>query len=670
MPIRIAGINSGMDTDAMVKELMKASSVKKDNLIKDQTRLKWKQDAWKSLNNKVYNFFNKYTENMKYTSAYNKKITKVANSDIANVTAGDIAVNGSQTLSVKQLSKSAYMTGGKIEAGFQVSGSTTMRDMGIASGSETAKIAVTVDGRETEIEINGDMTMDQLMKQMDGAGISVNFDAKNQRIFVSAKKSGAAGNFDITSKDASGARALSFLGLTANPVNDAETSEWASMKPNAGATADDIKQGQMFQDKVRVEKDRIIGLIEQSKLNVETKLSDLQRTNAYIQAQTSPGNTDAEKLQNLEQYYIDNESTMTDAQKQETKDKITALQESVQLRDAIDQHNDLLTDENKASIKANVENEYVAKVNAAYSAMQTPTGDRVPVKVDGQDAKIVLNGAEFSSDSNTFNINGLTITAQAVSEKDAAGNSIETTINTADDVEGIYNLIKDFLKEYNSLMKEMDTLYKAKTEKDFQSAKKYQPLTKEEKEIMSDKEIEDWENKIKDSILQRDNSLGKISNVMKMAMMEGVQIDGKRVSLSDYGIELPSYFKAGDNEKNLYHIAGDKDDPTSSGETDKLRAAIASDPDTLKKFFTQFSQNMYDAINQEMRSVQNSRSVYHVYDDKKMETDYRNYDTEIRKQEKRLLQLENKYYAQFAAMEKAMSQLNSQQSALSSLLAQ
>ena len=57
MTMRISGIASGLATDSMVQELVKASSKKKDDLVKAQTRLEWKQDAWKDLNTKIYTFF-------------------------------------------------------------------------------------------------------------------------------------------------------------------------------------------------------------------------------------------------------------------------------------------------------------------------------------------------------------------------------------------------------------------------------------------------------------------------------------------------------------------------------------------------------------------------------------------------------------------------------------
>ena len=57
MPIRMTGLNSGMDTESIITELMKAYRTKSDSIEKKQTKLSWTQDAWKELNKKVYGFY-------------------------------------------------------------------------------------------------------------------------------------------------------------------------------------------------------------------------------------------------------------------------------------------------------------------------------------------------------------------------------------------------------------------------------------------------------------------------------------------------------------------------------------------------------------------------------------------------------------------------------------
>ena len=56
MPIRITGMNSGLDTEALVSELVSAYKQKGTKYEKAQTKISWKQEAWKSLSSKTYSF--------------------------------------------------------------------------------------------------------------------------------------------------------------------------------------------------------------------------------------------------------------------------------------------------------------------------------------------------------------------------------------------------------------------------------------------------------------------------------------------------------------------------------------------------------------------------------------------------------------------------------------
>jgi flagellar hook-associated protein 2 len=294
------------------------------------------------------------------------------------------------------------------------------------------------------------------------------------------------------------------------------------------------------------------------------------------------------------------------------------------------------------------------KINTDKLGAALGTSDAVRIK--GEDSEIVLNGATFTSNTNNYSINGLTITATAVTQPDE-----QVTITTDTDVDGIYNMIKDVLTEYNSLIKEMDTLYNA------DSSKGYDPLTDDEKDAMSDTEVEKWETKIKDSLLRRDSTLSGVISSMKNAMSSSYTINGKSYSLSSFGIATLGYFSSGENEKGVYHIDGDSTDSSTSGNTDKLRAAIASDPDTVVSFFTQLTQGLYDNLTKKMASSTVS-SAYTIYNDKQMKKNYEAYDDTIEEWEDKISDMEDKYYDQFTAMETALAKLQSSTSSLSSLL--
>lgn len=274
-------------------------------------------------------------------------------------------------------------------------------------------------------------------------------------------------------------------------------------------------------------------------------------------------------------------------------------------------------------------------------------------KIQGSDAEMTLNGVKYTSYNNTISVNGMTITALEETDK-------EVTLSTTADTDGIYDMIKGLFTEYNKLINEMDGMYNA------ESAKDYEPLTSEEKEAMSDDEIEEWEKKIKDSLLRRDSTLSTVASAMKSVMLRGVNVDGKNMYLSDFGIATLGYFGSKDNERNAYHINGDQDDSSVRGNEDVLRSMIATDPETVMNFFVGLTNNLHDELDKKMSATTLS-SALTVYNDKQMKKEYDDYTDKIKKQEEKLNALMDKWYAKFSAMETALAKMESKNNAVSSM---
>lgn len=290
-------------------------------------------------------------------------------------------------------------------------------------------------------------------------------------------------------------------------------------------------------------------------------------------------------------------------------------------------------------------------------------------KINGSDAVIVLNGVKYTSTTNNFSVNGLSISVNGVTDKvddlknvdvNALDDSKAVSISTTTDTQGIYDKIKDFLTSYNNIINKMTKLYNA------DSAKNYEPLTDDEKSQMSDSEVEKWETKIKDSLLRRDSNLSTIMNAMTTSMTKAISINGKNYALSSFGISTLGYMNAAENEQNAYHIDGDEDDENTSGNTDKLMAALSSDPDTVIDFMKQLSTNLYKAIDKQMQS-NSLRSRYSIYNDKEMTSQYTSYTKTIAEWETKISDKEDYYYKKFSKMETALSKLNSQTSSLSGM---
>ena len=209
MPIRLSGINSGLDTDALIKELVSAYSLKTEKYEKQKTKVEWKKDAWQGLNTKIYGLYTSIS-NMRYETAYNIKRTSVSDSTKAKVTASSSAVTGTQKLQVKATAQASYITGGKIDG--DITSSSTLGDLGYL-GDETSIEVRTKSGDTTEIKISQDTKISDLVQKFKDAGLNANFDENNKRFFISAKESGAANDFDLCATDSDSQDALAALKL-------------------------------------------------------------------------------------------------------------------------------------------------------------------------------------------------------------------------------------------------------------------------------------------------------------------------------------------------------------------------------------------------------------------------------------------------------------------------
>ncbi|MDD6810716.1 MAG: flagellar filament capping protein FliD [Lachnospiraceae bacterium] len=728
MPIRITGMYSGLDTESIITELASAQSAKKNSLVKAQTKLSWKQDAWKALNTKIYSFYSNVLSDMRFESSFQKKTTKVSNANAVSVVTGSESVNGVQNMKIEQMAKAGYLTGGDITGsdGTKYIASSTLADLGFTgSGSFT----VSMGSKSTEIKVDETTKISDIVSKLQAAGVNANFDEKNQRFFVSSKTTGADGNFILSGSNEGGMKALSKLGLlAAEDIASDEYKTWADYAKPENAAAYEAKIASEVAKRAASYKKENDGLLKANQ-DLQDKIDKLKADPGYVADKTSAelyeelygpettkldengnavlddsGNPVMERngglkkdlddakavLQAAEDALktLEESGTATETELEQAKQAVTDANSDVTEKQAafnevngqysivkaVEGHEATIAvnddkmaqnasnftvdaDDNvtgTAALEANVRTEFAEKIqtaqdvlNGKYAANSTAT------KEQGQDAIIYLNKAEFKSDTNTFEVNGLTITVLAETNE-------SITLTTGEDTEGIYDSIKKFFTEYNKLINEMDSMYNA------ESSKGYEPLLSEEKEAMAESEIEDWEKKIKDSLLRRDQTLGNIADAMKTIMMRGIDVNGKTMYLSDFGINTLGYFNAPDNERNAYHIDGDKDDSYTASNEKTLEAMIASDPETVTKFFSQLAKNVYSDLTDKMATSSLS-SAFTVYNDKEMKEEYDAYKEKISKQEDKVNALMDKWYAKFSAMETALAKLESKNSAVSSM---
>ena len=116
MAMRVTGMNSGLDTETIIQELVKAKKTKVDDAKKAQKKHEWKQDAWKEMNSKIYGFYSKTLSNIKMLGNFtSKKTTTISDSTKAKISADSTVTNGTQKLKVNALASAGYLTGQELK---------------------------------------------------------------------------------------------------------------------------------------------------------------------------------------------------------------------------------------------------------------------------------------------------------------------------------------------------------------------------------------------------------------------------------------------------------------------------------------------------------------------------------------------------------------------------
>jgi len=265
----------------------------------------------------------------------------------------------------------------------------------------------------------------------------------------------------------------------------------------------------------------------------------------------------------------------------------------------------------------------------------------------GKNAQFTLNGLPTERTSNTFTINGMEYTLKS------KGNA---TVTATADVDAIFNTIKGFVDKYNEVIAKINSKVKEKRYRD------YQPLLDEQKQEMSEKQIELWEEKAKSGLLRSDSILTSTLYEMRRALSTNVSgaSDPKFDSLSEIGITTGSYMEDG----KLY-----------IDET-KLRNAISQNGSKVVELFTRTSsatnaeanfnesgiaQRLYNQLVNTMKKItEQAGSSGSLSDNSLLGKSINSIEEEIDRWEDRLAGIEDRYWRQFTAMEQALQRANSQ----------
>lgn len=228
----------------------------------------------------------------------------------------------------------------------------------------------------------------------------------------------------------------------------------------------------------------------------------------------------------------------------------------------------------------------ISKVNGkpigAPDSDGTIKGDGFSV-IQGQDAEmtVYINGVQktLTSGTNTFNIDGFTVTANGTFEAKNANERV--TFDAKVDADKIVDAVKSFVEDYNKVLAEINEQYTTQPDAD----NEYLPLTDDQKAEMSEKQIEEYEAKAKEGLLFGDRDLGGLSSGLRFVFSNS--------RLSDIGINVSTNY----SDKGKITL-----DET------KLRSMLESDPDAVASAFADPLTYTTDADGNTTSSVDTSAS--------------------------------------------------------------
>ena len=207
----------------------------------------------------------------------------------------------------------------------------------------------------------------------------------------------------------------------------------------------------------------------------------------------------------------------------------------------------------------------------------------------GQDAEIVYNYGNginevLTSSSNTFNIDGMTITASGKFgvELDASGNAVTkpdgsynfdssktVSFSSKANVEKATASMKKFVEKYNELITSLNDHVKTRKEKG------YDPLTDEQKKQLSQTSIDNWEKKAKQGILYGESSVRNFKFSMDRVMTNTIN------DLQKAGLKYEDMEKAGISMSPDVHDGG-----KLVFDEEKFKKAMETNPETVKKIMS------------------------------------------------------------------------------------
>ncbi|MDR3209093.1 MAG: flagellar filament capping protein FliD [Oscillospiraceae bacterium] len=633
---RLTGLASGLDTDSIIKSLMQIEQMKVDREVRNKTKLLWKQEAITGIKNELTTFKQTYMsimspQNLVSESVYNAFAVKMSGDDSGAVTLTSTVHSTPSAITISKVSQLA--TGATAESTDKISSSLNGL-YGADGGASTTKLKdlqlskdLFSEGDGTiSFKINGesfsfskDDTLGKMMSTINAsdANVTMTYSGLTDTVSFASKTMGAASTLKIENIRGNAFGADSAFGInTAGPITGKPVAD------KDGVFLTETNFGMKLEDFPTAGVDSLYD----ANGKISFKIND--KTFTYTKGS---GTTLQDVINDVHAQLPGVNLSFDDATHQFTISSVDG-------------------DGKTLGITPTIEN-ISGNIFGANSVLGIDsTGSQTGIYQNGQNARLTINGVEVEREANSFVIDGIGYTLNRTTDK-----PIEAAI--VRDASPAIEKIKGFIDGYNTIISKLENLLSERKTTDEAS---YVPLTDEERAAMTEDEIAAWEAIAKKGILRNDSGIQSVLSSLRSALYESVT--GAGLAPSSIGIATGQYSAGGKGQIVLDEA--------------KLRAALESDPERVMSVFTNTSASADTATAyKENGLITRMNNILTNYMSGKQLDALDNLESSVSAITQRIADLEAKMvtqqerlYTKYAAMETALSNLNSQSDWLAGVL--
>lgn len=493
---RITGMYSGLDTDALIEDMLKANKVPLNNYQREKTEVEWQRETLIDLNSQLLEYQN-LANDMQKEDSFKVYTTESTNSRIATATATTEALEGTYTIKTTQLARATTYTSKPTRNNQYIAS--------IKSKSVDFEYA-NFSGTSFNITLNGVTKAITFGPEGDFRPETVSFDDMRKVFQEKIDDAFGANQIKVSIPENSDFQ-IEFM--------CAENALQVPLSVTSGATDG-------YRDTLEI-------------LQIESGTSNIFDTSMTIAEFTGKSVSDYTFTINGHTETVSTQTTISDLFKKINNAGIDVTIKYDALSDAII----MKRDSSGAGREIEVEEEGVdlfARLGFFEPEAVYQSGQNAIVTITDPEGR-TREGLELTS--NSFTYEGVNFNLNKVSPDE------EVSITVAKDVDKVFDNVMKFVDKYNTILGKLNELYNEKPNRD------YDPLLDEERDELSDSQQEKWDKLARQGLLYRDSTLQTTISSMRSAVTSILSTSSDITSLFQIGISTTKYSSTGNDNGKL-----------------------------------------------------------------------------------------------------------------------